>query len=60
MSEFGAIILAAGLSSRMGENKVLLPWRDGVTIVAHVAAKYLSAGIEPVIVVTGSRCNASP
>ena len=53
MSEFGAIILAAGLSSRMGENKVLLPWRDGVTIVAHVAAKYLSAGIEAVIVVTG-------
>ena len=32
------IILAAGLSSRMGENKVLLPWRDGQPLVAHVAA----------------------
>ena len=29
MSNFGAVILAAGLSSRMVENKILLPWRDG-------------------------------
>ena len=53
MAVFGAIILAAGLSSRMGENKVLLPWRAGQAIVAHVAAKYLQAGIETVLVVTG-------
>ena len=50
---FGAIVLAAGLSSRMRENKVLLPWRDGKPLVAHAAAKYLKAGIETVIVVTG-------
>ena len=51
--QFGAIVLAAGLSSRMRENKVLLPWRDGKTLVAHAAAKYFQAGIETVIVVTG-------
>ncbi len=53
MPPFGAIILAAGLSSRMGENKVLLPWRDGKPIVAHVAAEFLRAGIADVLVVTG-------
>ena len=37
----------------MGENKVLLPWRDGRPIVAHVAAQYAQAGIDAVIVVTG-------
>ena len=50
---FGAIILAAGLSSRMVENKVLLPWRDGQPLVAHVAAKFLQAGLSAVLVVTG-------
>ena len=50
---YGAIILAAGLSTRMRENKVLLPWRDGRPIVACVADLYASAGIDPVIVVTG-------
>ena len=53
MSKFGALILAAGLSTRMRENKVLLPWRDGRPIVAHVAAQFTDAGIDPVIVVTG-------
>ena len=52
-ARYGAIILAAGLSSRMGDNKVLLPWRDGQPIVAHVAAKFVSAGIADVIAVTG-------
>jgi len=50
---FGAMILAAGLSTRMRENKVLLPWRDGRPIVAHVAAKFANTGINPVLVVTG-------
>ncbi len=50
---FGAIILAAGLSSRMVENKVLLPWRDGLPILRHAAAKFLSACPGKVFVVTG-------
>ena len=53
MSYFGAIILAAGLSSRMVENKVLLPWRDGLPIVRHVASKFVAPCIGPVVVVTG-------
>ena len=47
-----AIVLAAGLSTRMGANKLLLPWQDGSPIVAHVTRQFLAAGIET-IVVTG-------
>lgn len=50
---YAALILAAGLSTRMRDNKVLLPWRDGRPIVAHVADLYASAGIDSIIVVTG-------
>jgi len=58
---YGAIILAAGLSSRMRarghspviENKVLLPWRDGLPIVRHVAAKFVSVCAGNALVVTG-------
>ena len=50
---YGAIILAAGLSSRMGENKLLLPWRDGQPIVRHVASRFVQAPLETVLVVTG-------
>ncbi len=50
---YGALILAAGLSTRMVENKVLLPWRGGQPIVSHIAAKYLRAGVREVLVVTG-------
>ena len=37
----------------MVENKVLLPWRDGLPLVAHAAAKFLEAGVSAVLVVTG-------
>lgn len=50
---YGAIILAAGLSTRMKANKLLLPWRDGQPIVRHVALKYTAAAISQIIVVTG-------
>ena len=53
MPRFGAIILAAGLSSRMNANKLLLPWQDGRAIVDHVVSKYVRAGIAPILVVTG-------
>ena len=53
MPRFGAVILAAGLSSRMKVNKLLLPWRDGQPIVTHAVLKYVRAGIAPIIVVTG-------
>ncbi|MDE2951089.1 MAG: nucleotidyltransferase family protein [Chloroflexota bacterium] len=53
MAGFGAIILAAGLSSRMVENKLLLPWTDGEPIINHVLSAYVDAGVDPILVVTG-------
>jgi len=48
----GAIILAAGSSSRFGEPKQLLRWR-GKPLVWHVSKAALRAGLDPVIVVLG-------
>lgn len=53
MARYGAIILAAGKSARMVENKLLLPWTDGQPIVRHVVQKYVDAEVDPIIVVTG-------
>jgi molybdenum cofactor cytidylyltransferase len=48
-----AIVLAAGLSTRMGsENKLLLPL-NGITIIETTLQHLLDAGIEEIIVVTG-------
>lgn len=47
-----AIVLAAGLSSRMGVQKLLLPWQ-GTTVIGRIVDTVLSAGIEDVVVVTG-------
>jgi molybdenum cofactor cytidylyltransferase len=44
-----AVILAAGLSSRMPELKPLLPL-DGVPAVLRVAGAYRDVGLEPVVV----------
>jgi molybdenum cofactor cytidylyltransferase len=53
MSNVDAIILAGGLSRRMGaQNKLLLDW-DGVPIIRKVVQTYLSADIAEVTVVTG-------
>lgn len=51
------IVLAAGLSSRMGgRNKLLLPLA-GQPLVRHSVAHALSADVGPVIVVTGHQHN---
>lgn len=53
MDRMGAIILAAGLSRRMGErNKLLLPI-GGVPMIRHVVETYLAAIDGEVCVVTG-------
>jgi len=49
-----AIILAAGLSSRMGRFKLTLPWGDR-TVVGQVVATLDAAGVDEIIVVTGHR-----
>lgn len=49
--DVSAIILAAGLSSRMGTPKLSLPWQD-TTIIGKVISTLQSAGIKDKIVVT--------
>lgn len=48
----GAVILAAGASRRMGRPKLILPWRDGETIIEHVVGVYQAAGAKPVVIVS--------
>ena len=45
-----AIILAAGLSTRMGTCKATLPWRNDQTLLRYQAEQFLQAGIIPIIV----------
>ena len=54
MSSVAAVILAAGVSSRMGTFKPLLQI-DGKTMVERVVDSMLMAGANPVVVVTGYR-----
>lgn len=53
----GAIVLAAGLSSRMGQPKVLLPWADNKTIIEHIVDQLIRARIDHISVVTGHFAN---
>ncbi len=48
------MILAAGLSSRMGQPKQLLPW-EGEPLLTHVVRQALAARVDPVVVVLGHR-----
>ena len=48
-----AVILAAGSASRMGQPKLLLPWK-GEALIRHAARTALEAGLSPVCVVTGA------
>ena len=47
------IILAAGLSRRMGQSKLLLPW-EGRPILRHVVDAALGSQLAPLVVVTGA------
>lgn len=51
-ARIGAIVLAAGRSSRMGRNKLLLDL-EGRPIVAHVVAEARAAGFTDIVIVTG-------
>ena len=50
----GAVIVAAGLSSRMGEFKPLLPLGES-TLIGTVIAAFRRAGADPIVLVTGHR-----
>lgn len=47
-----AIILAAGESKRMGQAKMLLPWKKS-TVLQTVIATVQAAGVDDILVVTG-------
>lgn len=49
----GAVVLAAGLSRRMGEPKVLLPWSGRKTIIEQIIEQLILAQVNPITVVTG-------
>jgi molybdenum cofactor cytidylyltransferase len=54
MSGTAAIVLAAGLSRRMGaSNKLLMPWPAGGTVLTATLSQVLATGAVPVILVTG-------
>ena len=57
MPRTGALILAAGGSSRLGRPKQSLLFR-GRTLLRHAAESALSAGCAPVVVVLGANANA--
>ena len=49
------ILTAAGLSTRMGTPKALLPWRN-TTLITHQIGCLLAGGCEEVVVVLGHEC----
>jgi molybdenum cofactor cytidylyltransferase len=54
----GAIVLAAGDSTRMGTAKAVLPDARGRPFVARLVRTFQAAGIEEVVVVTGTAHDA--
>jgi molybdenum cofactor cytidylyltransferase len=52
VNNMAAIILAAGLSSRFGQPKVLMPWHE-TTVIEHIITIVMGAGISNIHVVTG-------
>jgi molybdenum cofactor cytidylyltransferase len=53
-----AIILAAGLSTRMGRPKPLLPLANGETFVTRIVRSFLDSGVDDVVVVLGHEADA--
>ena len=51
-NNISAILLAAGVSTRMGRPKLLLPW-GGTTVLGQVISTFANAGIRDIILVTG-------
>lgn len=49
-----AIVLAAGMSTRMGQQKLLLPWGKE-TVIEHIIGIVHKAGLDSIVVVTGKK-----
>jgi molybdenum cofactor cytidylyltransferase len=48
----GTVVLAAGMSKRMGRPKLILPW-GATTVLGQVIQVLLGSGLEDIVVVTG-------
>lgn len=55
MNNIAAIVLAGGASTRLGQPKQLIPFRN-TTLLEHAIENVRRAGIEPVTVVLGANC----
>ncbi len=55
-SHIGAVVMAAGLSQRMGKPKMILPWGKQ-TVIEKVVATLLLTSVDEVVVVTGGVIN---
>lgn len=53
-----AVVLAAGLSSRMGRPKATLPIGDDDTFLTRIVRTFLDAGVDDVVVVVGHEADA--
>ncbi len=51
----GAIVLAAGMSKRMGQHKILMPWTSHKTIIEQIIEQLVLAHVDNITVVTGHR-----
>lgn len=56
--QIGAVVLAAGLSRRMGEQNKLVQPVDGVPLVLHAIDALLATNVAPIVVVTGHQADA--
>jgi len=52
-----AIVLAAGRSTRMGAQKLLLPF-DGQTVIRHIVDEVAGSPVDRIVVVTGADTDA--
>jgi len=52
VDEVAAVVLAAGLSRRMGQPKMILPWGN-TTVIGHVVQALMNGGLDQILVVTG-------
>ena len=57
MDRIGAMLMAAGLSSRMGEPKPFLRWR-GTSLLKYQTETLQNAGLDPILVIAGHLTNA--
>src|SRR5262245_41947502 len=51
-----AIVPAAGLSSRMGQNKLLMPF-GGKSLIEHAVDTLMTSGVDEIVVVLGHEAN---